>query len=124
MCWSCFKKYADEPVVNDRVVAVARLIRDVGEEGHFSPLLHIMVEDMNLEDGWFDLANRPINMETETSADWRDRMTRRRSYDNAEQWERDIFDALAALSEAERATAVAMDWGYVDLAGKLREDLQ
>jgi hypothetical protein len=63
---------------------------------------------MNLEDEWFD---SPTYLTAE-------------SYATSEQWERDIFDALKELPEAERATAVAMEWGYIMEDGTLREDLR
>jgi hypothetical protein len=108
MCWDCFKEYADKPVVNERVVAAYDLManRDAGS----TTLLHVIVGDMNVDDWFFDL-NDP---------DGKNRMDR---YDAAEQWERDIFDALAALTEEERATAVVMEWGYISRDGTLRPDL-
>lgn len=103
MCWSCFKLFADEPVVNDRVIALYRAIHATDDEASFSPLLHIYVGDMNLEDHWFD---EPTDHTSE-------------HYANAQQWERDIFDGLKALTEEERATAVAMEWGYIQEDGTL-----
>lgn len=106
MCWSCFKLYADAPVVNERVLAAYRQIKDT--DASSSPLLHIYVGDMNLDDHFFESPSRyALGV-----------------YDEAEQWERDIFDALKELSEAERATAVAMEWGYIEVDGTLREDLR
>lgn len=109
MCWDCFKQYADAPVINDRVVAVYRQIAARDGDADYSSLLHLSVSDMNVEDDWFAF-----------DADGNESLRQR--YDAAEPWERDIFDALAALSEAERATAIAMDWGYFDEAGALRAD--
>jgi hypothetical protein len=100
MCLSCFKEYTVDPVVNERVVAAADLIA-ASPEADFSTLLHIMVSDMNVDDHWFDL----------------DREGLRERYDAADGWERSIFDALSGLTEAERATAVAMEWGYFDREG-------
>ena len=108
MCYSCFKKYTDAPVVNERVVAACRLIRARGDEADYSPLLHIHVADMHLEDHWFDLPD-PEGYPSGPSPKQR--------YDEATDWERAIFDTLAALTEAERATALAMEWGYLDEAG-------
>ena len=108
MCWDCFKKYTDAPVVNDRVLAVYRQIAAQEGEADYSMLLHIIVADMNVEDCWFDV----------------DDADERKRYDAAEPWERDIFDSLKALSEAERATAIAMDWGYISESGELRADLR
>jgi hypothetical protein len=112
MCWSCFKQYTDEPVVNDRVVAAYKLIAAQGEEAHFSPVLHAIVADMNVDDWLFDLSGRD-----------EDSVDRTLDYHTATEWERSIFDALAALTEEERATAVAMEWGYVDERGVKRADL-
>ena len=149
MCWQCFKEYTDAPVVNERVQAAYDLIvatsagavaygfDDPGDwtlrptkgsspvvmydlrtmnlpcpeanDPHFSTLLHVIVADMNVDDCFFDIDDEEDS--------YRDR------YDAAEQWERDIFDSLAALSEAERATAIAMEWGYIARDGTLRPDL-
>jgi hypothetical protein len=107
MCWSCFKKYADAPIVNDRVLAVYRMIRDSEEdEAEYSRLLHIMVSDMNLDDYWFE-----------------DGGYSQQTYDDVSDRERDIFNALKDMSEAERATAVAMDWGFIFEDGSLRSDI-
>jgi hypothetical protein len=107
MCWSCFKLYADEPVINENVIAAYKQIK--GKDADASRLVHHIVADMNLDDSDFDLvANSYL----------------RERYAEAETWERDIFDALKALSEPERATAVAMDWGYIKPDGTLREDLR
>ena len=151
MCWKCFKKYTDAPVVNERVQAAYDLIvatsagavaygfDDPGDwilcptkgslpsvvmydfertmnlsypkanDPHFSTLLHAIIADMNVDDCFFD-----IDDEEDSYRDL---------YDAAEQWERDIFDSLVTLSEAERATAIAMEWGYIARDGTLRPDL-
>ncbi len=106
MCWTCFKEYTDAPVVNERVVAAYRMIRDAGEDAHFG-FLHIIVGDMNVDDWLFDLNNMKKNEE----------------FANARPWERAIFRSLAALSEPERATAIAMEWGYILPDGTLRAGL-
>lgn len=67
-----------------------RLLSKAGDAAHWTDLLHILVEDENVEDWWFDL---------------NDAETRER-YDAAEQWERDIFDALAALPEGDRLQVI------------------
>lgn len=104
MCLGCFEKYTDEPVVNDRVLAVYDLLANAPGEPGFG-FLHVVVGDMNLDDRFFDL-------------DGPDNAWRAEEYPKAEQWERAIFDALAELTEAERATAVAMYWGYFGRDGK------
>ncbi len=106
MCWGCFKEYTDHPVVNERVVAVYRLLANRGDAAD-SSLLHIIVADMNVDDHWLDLSNEH----------------QQRTYDRAEEWERAIYDGLAALSEDERATAVAMEWGYLQPDGTRRAGL-
>ena len=111
MCWDCFKQYADAPVVNERVVAAYRLIL-AGKDGDDpTALYHILVDDMNVDDCYFD---GTFNGDDGI----------RRSYDEAPAAVRAVFDALAALTEEERATAVAMEWGYISPSGELREDLR
>lgn len=104
MCMGCFNEYTDAPVVNDRVLAVYDLLANAPGDPDFG-FLHVVVGDMNLDDWLFDL-------------DDPDNSWRADEYPKAEQWERAIFDALAALTEAERATAVAMYWGYFGRDGK------
>lgn len=89
MCYGCFLQYTDRPVITEGVNAAVALLR--GQDTN-TRLLHVIVEDMNVEDCWF--------MHTP-------------AYDAAEQWERDVFDALKPLSEAERATAIAIVDGYI-----------
>lgn len=116
MCWDCFKRYTDAPVVNERSVNVYRMIEKAAGDPDSSNLLHIIVADMNVEDKQFDLTG-----EFDYGAD--NAAWLLRTYDLAEPWERGIFDALAELTEEERATAVAMHWGYIREDGELRTDL-
>ncbi|HJY08444.1 MAG TPA: hypothetical protein VJ323_19140 [Bryobacteraceae bacterium] len=102
MCWTCFQEYADAPVVNARVQTAFDLMAAAPSTN--TMLLHVIVEDMNVEDYFLD---------KDGSVD------RRESYDSAQPYERGIFDALAALSEEERATAVAMRWGYISRDGMM-----
>lgn len=85
-------KFHEKPEwMQDKVWAVRKLILDSGDAAHWTELLHIHIEDDNLEDHWFD-------DESVRSGD---------SYKNAEQWERDIFDALGTLNEDQRYQAVS-----------------
>jgi hypothetical protein len=96
-------------VVNDRSVNVYRMIAKAAGDPDFG-FLHVIVGDMNVDDWFFDLDD-PDAWDLSSTA------SRKRAYDEAEPWERGIFDALAELTEAERATAVAMHWGYFDETG-------
>lgn len=112
MCWECFKKYTDKPVWNDRVSAVAAKIKYADErygEVDSSQVLHAIVADMNVDDWLFDLDQIHEG--------------RQEAHAEAKQWERDIFDALKELTEEERATAVATHWGYIDMHGRIRKDI-
>lgn len=64
-----------------------------GDDAHWAPLLHIHIEDRNLDDWWFDRNDEAFAERAE-------------QYRDAEQWERDIFDALGALTEDQRYQAV------------------
>ena len=133
MCLECFKKYTDEPVINDRVLAMRDMIVGAREsrtepdwttmptkpgpggvilydyvttqteyptepnDPDYSTLLHVIVADMNVDDRHFDLIDDADLAQT---------------YAEAEPWETAIFDALAQLTEEERATAIALEWGY------------
>lgn len=103
VCLKCFAKYADAPVVNERVQAAYDMLATAPGDPDFG-FLHVIVGDMNVDDWFFDL-------------DDPDNAWRRDAYAEAEPWERELFDALADLTEEERATAVAMEWGYFDRDG-------
>lgn len=98
MCLDCFREYTEFPVLTDKVRGVAAYIKanNMADEVDASTLLHSIVADMNVDDAHFDLTNPRI----------------RADYDAAEEWERRMFDILAGLTEPERATAVALEWGY------------
>lgn len=66
-----------------------------------------MVGDMNVADEFFDLSQKHI----------------KERYDAASDDERIAFMLLLSLNEKERATAVAMEWGYISLDGTVRKDL-
>lgn len=107
MCWTCFKRYADTPVMNDAVVAAYRLMKVTnGQAASASSFLHVIVGDMNVDDDVFNLTHSAVDGD----------------YVFVEPWELSIFSALKALSEPERATAVAMEWGYISEDGTVRED--
>lgn len=93
MCLACFKKYADEPVTGAWVDATTAMLRNCPGDPEVG-LLHVIVADMNVDD-WFFVLDDP-------EAPWR-----KEEYDAAEEWEQQVFSVLAALTEAERATAVA-----------------
>lgn len=101
MCWTCFREYGHKPVINEKVLSVYRKM--MNEDIDYSTLLHVIVADMNVEDYQFE--NEDIKQD----------------YLKAQNWERDIFDHLYRLSEAERLTAVAMEWGYINPGGTLLE---
>ena len=107
MCWDCFKLYADKPVVNAQVQAAYDLIH---QEKRGFDLMHIIIEDMNLGDWLFDLKSE-------------DNSWYAGQYPKAAKYEQDIYDTLASLTEAERATAIAMHWGYIERDGTLRPDI-
>ena len=98
MCWTCFKQYTDKPVYNFWVYTVYQYLRDQGE--HWERLHHI-IDDMNVDDVDFQ-----INLEDIEDHEWQ------------------AYKMLLSLTEAERATAVAMYWGYILPNGSLRKDLK
>ena len=112
MCYECFLEYTDEePVWNERVAAVAALMKRVGDETlDYDPLTHVITSDMNLDDRFFELeGDAPYVVD------------RKARYDAAPDGVRQVFDALKGLTVEERATAVAHQWGYVDDEGRVSE---
>lgn len=95
-----YEEWIDRPLVNDRVLAVVDLIAQDSDAIHYSLLLHAIVDDCNLEDHCFE-----GDYVTQTYAEVSDH-------------ERAIFDALKALSEQERVTAVAIENGALDRYGR------
>ena len=106
MCWGCFQRYTLVPVVNDRVLAMYDELSVPELNLDDSALLHIPVADMNCDDQLFDLADDFIIA----------------MYREASPRERQAFDRLAVLTPQERATAVAMEWGYISRDGVVRPD--
>ena len=106
MCWDCFKLYTDKPVINAWVQRAYDLI--IATDYAVSDLLHVIVADMNVDNYWLSGADEDIG----------------RAYAEAPPEEQDVFNALAKLTEPERATAVAMAWGYIERDGTLRSDLR
>jgi len=96
-----YEQWAEHPLINDAVLAAADLI---DSDDHSSFLLHVIVDDDNLDDHFFDL----------------DDADRRAEYDQASDHERAVFDALAALTERGRVTAVRIHDGMIDRAGNER----
>ena len=106
MCWDCFKNHTDKPVVNAWVQRAYDLITSMDD--YQTDFLHIIIGDMNVGDYHFNLNREQLNM----------------AYEEASLEERVVFDALAKLTEPERATAVAMVLGYIERDGTLRSDLR
>jgi hypothetical protein len=99
--YSAYEAYAEQPLITDAVLAVAAFLTG----GDPWDLLHIQVEDDNLEDGWFDFAD-------EDHGEWL-----RDLYNAAAPYERLAFDMLKALTEQERVTAVRIQRGIIDREG-------
>lgn len=87
----------ESTIVIDRAENARFLIIQAGDDAHWTELLHIHVEDNNLEDWWFDRDSKAFREDIAEV------------YAKAEQWERDIFDALSLCTEDERYYAVTGD---------------
>lgn len=112
MCWTCFLLYTDQPIINDRVQAAHDAIAASGTtraDRAASFLLHVIFADMNVDDWYFEHVQADQGLHY--------------LYEQAQPWERALFDLLAPLSEPERATVIAIDWGYLDRDGTLRPDI-
>lgn len=101
MCMSCFKQYTDAPVINERVLNVVKILADRNPYKD-SDLLHVITSDFNCDDWLFDLDQSDLEP----------------AYRYAPSDDRRVFDEMAKLTEAERATALAINWGYFDEEGK------
>lgn len=103
MCQGCWRKdYGASRIDNERVRAARDLIADVYEHSLVGGNLHVMLDDFNLEDSAFD-GQQLLWIAQE--AEPRKRLA-----------ELACFEAMRALSLAERASALALFWGYWETA--------
>ena len=102
---ACIEEYTDRIIINERV-RIARDLFVVIDELFlidFSSYLHAIVEDTNIDDCFFNEESYCATHKEE--AEW---------------WEISIFEALAALTVEERASVLAMYYGYCDIEGNVR----
>lgn len=107
MCWHCWdEEYAADPApVTETMRAVIDLIRVVDDGPHLG--LHLQLDDWNLSDEFFDFYARNYVIDGHHYQSYpQDFVKRRIAAELA------CFDALAALSERERATAIAIHEGW------------
>lgn len=91
MCYGCFIDYT--PVVNDRVIAAARLVEPVDPYG----ALHVIVDDFNIEDEHILSARDDGDLTSDDLA---------------------LLDAFEKMTEDERASALALHDGFIDETGR------
>ena len=102
MCFGCYEEAGLPAVINERVLAAAAMTARVYEFSGAGGGLHCQVDDWNLDDEHFD-KYEPDDYVTADQA----------------LAERRCFDALKALSVAERHTALAIHDGYLTTDGHL-----
>lgn len=116
MCDECWKEAGSPAILNEKTRAAAALIDAVyafddecGTGGH----LHCQLEDWNLEDRFFEAGDREAIVNgfyCSGSPNWENLPYS----DGARKAQLDCFDALAAMTQPERESALAFSYGYFD----------
>lgn len=95
MCYRCWEEYGKPKIINQRVLRAAAMVDKVNPFGRF----HIVVEDFNIEDDNVDFClGEPIP-------------------DHEDPIDREFGALFRLLSENERATALAIDSGFISSEG-------
>jgi hypothetical protein len=110
MCQGCWKERGSPSLTNDKIKAAAELIAGVYEHHGCGGGLHIIVDDWNLEDSSLQFCEDYIE-KPEYRASRNDEVT-----DERLEAERACLRALKAMTEEERASALALYDGYVQVS--------
>lgn len=100
MCRHCYESFGSPVVINEKVIEAARLIRAVYEIDEVGGNLHIQLDDWNIEDRNWDVYTPWLDVNSHQEA-----------------IESKCFEAMRVLSVEERATALAIDYRFIDTEG-------
>ena len=102
MCIGCWQEYGAPTLVNENTIRAAGLIDRIYEFDCSGAYLHVVIDDWNLDDDCLSCSAR--HLAEDVSGD----------YAPAElEAQRECLTALQALTEDERATALAIHSGFI-----------
>ena len=107
MCENCYRGYGSPTIVNEKVLAAVTLVRQVYESSCVGGNLHIALDDWNLDDDNLKFCSNEID---KAGNEGRDSPLELKV-------ERACCDAFMAMSEDERASALAIHDGFWILKG-------
>lgn len=108
MCIGCYEERGSPTIINDRVLAAAALIGKVYERALAGGSAHAVIDDWNLDDHciqWGLDHQHDVNKGFEPRPEDELRV------------ERECLEAMLALSEDERASALAINDGFFKVLG-------
>lgn len=105
MCESCYYEYGSPAILSDTTKEAAALVNRVYDFSIVGGNAHIVVDDWNLEDN-----NIRWCLDTALTENHHEACTEQLIA------ERDCLEALLALSENERASAMAIHAGFIKVA--------
>lgn len=106
MCYNCYKEYGSPKVISDKVRDAVELVTKYDSASYCG--LHIVVDDWNLEDEHVVWCLKSISLPEEVSG-----LTERSEEEKTAIVE--LGTLLLIMTIAERATALAINEGYVCL---------
>jgi len=108
MCYSCFEEYGRPVVMTEKVAAAVPLIRGVYDFCFVGGLLHVVLDDWNLEDDCISGC-----VESAAAGTYERPMT---------DTEKACAELMLSMSEDERATALALFDGFINPDGTPHKD--
>lgn len=112
MCYACWTKLGRPAAVTPKIIAAAELVDDLYGLAPVGGNLHIVTDDWNIEDDHVRSCRENVS---------RIQQGKTEQYDDTDpeqiSIEASILDAIEPMSEAERATVLAVYLGFIDLPG-------
>ena len=106
MCMECWEVYGSPKIVSGKTESCARAIGNVYSHHEAGGALHVIIDDWNLQDAFVNECKEDIE-KTEYRNDPDDPVP-----DDRLEAERECVRQLEAMSEEERASAMAIYHGY------------
>lgn len=108
MCFGCYEDYGSPAIVSDTTKRAAALCERVYEQSCVGGRLHIVLDDWNLEDGSLQFCMGDIEKGEAGESEYGDPID-----PETLAIERECCEALMAMTLEERASALAIQWGYI-----------
>lgn len=108
MCYGCYEEYGAPTTASEAARRAAALVNRVYDFSMVGGNLHIVLDDWNIEDSNLDYCDGVLrNLEAGKPDQWTDINPDQNAA------ERECLNALRALSEKERAAALAVHSGFI-----------